>query len=402
MNILLYVNSFLPTIGGKEIVVHYLAKELQKAGNFVRVVGPSGWIRKRNQQHEYPVHRWPTMKGYYPEKVGYAQLFLDTAIWGCDVIHAHTTYPNGYIASLLKQKRRLPLVITPHGRDIHVIPELGFGHRLDPVKNQKIKYALKNADIVTAISDSVESSLLDAGCDISKICRIPNGIDIERFNLDKSPNVHNWLGWPKHKRLILSVGNYHPRKGQEIIVEAMPLILSKIPDARLVIVGANQETLAEKVRALKLEDYIRLTGSIPFLFSLANGDNIESVSSKDRLAALYCQSEVYISASISKEAEGLSLAMLDAMASGLPVVATRISGSSDIVINGKTGFLVPPADHQALAESITAVLENKNKSMEMGQQGKLIVQSYHWKQISEQYIQCYRNAIGRTNKPLNA
>jgi glycosyltransferase involved in cell wall biosynthesis len=95
MNIVLYVNSFLPTIGGKEIVVHYLARELRQLGNTVRVVGPSGWIRMRKHTFDYPVHRWPTLRNVIKEKVMYARLYLDTRLWGCDVIHAHTTNPNG-------------------------------------------------------------------------------------------------------------------------------------------------------------------------------------------------------------------------------------------------------------------------------------------------------------------
>jgi glycosyltransferase involved in cell wall biosynthesis len=398
MKILLFVNSFLPAVGGKEIVVHYLAKELQKLGNRVRIIGPTGWIKNRKQKFEYPVHRWPTLRGLYRDAVGYTQLLLDVALWGCDVVHAHTTYPNGYIASLLKKKCNLPLVITPHGHDIHVIPELGFGHRLDPVKCKKIEYAIQSAEVVTAISDSVESSLIDAGCDKNKIRKIPNGIDIERFQLKRTQNSRRWLGLPDESKLILSVGNFHPRKGQDILLAAMPRILSKIPHARLVIVGGKQDALAAKVGASGLDEYVRLTGSIPFPFSTTLDKQKNPVSSNDHLADLYCQSDVYVSASINKEAEGLSLAILDAMAAGLPVVATQISGSRDIVINKKTGLLVPPADHQQLAEAIITVLHHQNRSHEMGQQGRAIAQRYHWNKIARRYVSVYQEAAEKSGK----
>jgi len=393
MNILLYVNSFLPTVGGKEIVVHYLARELQKLGNRVRVVGPSGWISRRKENYGYPVHRWPTLRGLYPEKVGYAQLSLDAAIWGCDVIHAHTTYPNGYLASLIKKKRHLPLVITPHGHDIHVIPELNFGHRLDPVKDKKIRHALQSAEIVTAISDSVEHSLVDAGCKPSKIRKIPNGIDVERFTHDRYDDVRQWLGLPAASRLILSVGNYHPRKGQDIIIEAMPLVRSKIPAARLVIVGGNQGALAKKIDELKLTESVRLTGSIPFPLPGRNNDTSKRPESQDRLAALYCQSDIYVSASINKEAEGLSLAMLDAMAAGLPVVATDISGSRDIIKSGSNGVLVGLSDHRQLAEAIVTILGDENMRRSMGAEGKQTAQNYHWSEIARKYLEVYQAAV---------
>lgn len=396
MNILLYVNSFLPTVGGKEVVVHYLAREMQKAGNCVRVCGPSGWIKNQNRKNEYPVHRWPTLRGLFPETVGYGQLLLDISIWGCDVVHAHTTYPNGYIAALLKKKLKLPLVITPHGQDIHVIPELGFGHRLDPIKNKKINYALKNAEIVTAISDSVQSSLIGAGCDQKKIRKIPNGIDADRFAKNSLPNIRRRFNLPDDSRLLLSVGNYHPRKGQDNIIAAMPQVLSHFPKTRLIIVGSKQEPLVKKIRSLKLEKFIRLTGPIAFPFQQRKKEKNKTKAIGDELSALYQQSEIYVSASLNKEAEGLSLAVLDAMAAGVPVVATQISGSSDVVIHGRNGLLVPPSDHKALGEAIVFLLQREKTNKEMGVQGKLIAKKFNWKNIAQKYLAVYEEAISKS------
>ena len=98
MKVVLYVNSFLPTLGGKQFVVHHLAKSLQELGHSPRVLGPSGIWKHRHLRMPYPVHRWPKLRGLLREQTWVAQLALDTAIWGCDVIHAHMTYPNGYMA----------------------------------------------------------------------------------------------------------------------------------------------------------------------------------------------------------------------------------------------------------------------------------------------------------------
>lgn len=394
MNILLYVNSFLPAIGGKEIVVHYLAKELQGLGHKVRIVGPSGWIKNRHIQSGYPVHRWPTLRGFYKESVGYQTLRLDIACWGCDVIHAHTTYPNGYLASKMKQSPRIPLVITPHGHDIHVIPEMNFGHRLDPIKARKIEHALTRAELVTAISDSVRASIIDAGCDTDKIRSIPNGIDVNRFKQDHEQDIRSWLGLEPDTRLILSVGNYHPRKGHNVIIEAMPELISRIPKARLVLVGANQEPLSKLIDDLNLTNYVRLTGAIPFPFQSDQRRPANKAHGlEDRLAGLYLQSDVYVSASINKEAEGLSLAMLDAMAAGLPVVATEISGSSDVLLDGKTGYLVPPGQHRQLSLALFNILGNEEDRAKMGCRGRQIAKRYHWREIAKQYLSVYTEAI---------
>jgi glycosyltransferase involved in cell wall biosynthesis len=103
-------------------------------------------------------------------------------LWGgFDVVHAHTTYPNGYAAARTRRFSAAPLIITPHGEDINVIPELGFGARLDPQKNRKIEFALRHARTVTAISETIVASLQDAGVPPGRIVRIPNGVDLERF-----------------------------------------------------------------------------------------------------------------------------------------------------------------------------------------------------------------------------
>lgn len=90
MKIVLYVSSHLPTVGGREIVVHYLAKAYKALGHNVRVLGPGGWWRNRN----ITLDRWPSLRGAFQERVWSLHLRMDAKIWGADVIHAHLpTHP---------------------------------------------------------------------------------------------------------------------------------------------------------------------------------------------------------------------------------------------------------------------------------------------------------------------
>lgn len=396
MNIVLYVNSFLPGIGGREIVVHYLARALMTLGHQVRVVGPAGWWSRRKVRFEYPLHRWPTLRGLFNEQVQFTQLMLDTAIWGCDVIHAHNTNSTGYIASRLKAIRNFPLVVTPHGMDINVIPELGHGYRLDPIQRPKINFALQTAEILTAISASVEASLLDAGAPQEKIRRIPNGVDIERFQQPIAADVRKWLQLPKESRLIVTVGNYRPLKGHEVLIRSMPLILAEEPRARLIIVGRNTDALHPLIRKLDLDDKVKLTGSISFPAIVPEQRRAQSVPHKpDWLAAIYRSSDVYVSAGVNEGAEGLSLAVLEAMAAGLPVVATNISGNRDIVIHGDNGFLVPPANPSKLAETVLLLLKSNDIKFRLGRKAKEIAKQYQWRKVAHQYLSVYQEARER-------
>lgn len=393
MKIILYVNSYIPDIGGREIVVHYLAREYRRMGHNVRVVGPSGWVKHRRLKFEYPVHRWPTLRGMFKDQVNYAQLFMDMSLWGGDVIHAHNTFPNGYTAAQLKKRFRVPLVITPHGEDIHKIPELGFGVRMLPAIRRKIEVAIKNADILTSISDGIEASMKDAGCPSAKIRRIPNGIDCVRFQSKNLPDIRSRMGIEREALIILSVGNYHPRKGHEVTLEAMPHILKKIPNAHLIVVGRGTERLQPLVAKLDIANHVSLTGAIAFPSSILNHSPGTSKQSDDRLAAIYCNSSVYVSAGIGEGAEGLSLAVLDAMAACLPVVATRISGNKDIVNEGRNGFLVPPSDPRLLAGAVVKVLENCSLQERMGEEALKVVKPFDWHDIALRYLKSYDEAI---------
>jgi glycosyltransferase involved in cell wall biosynthesis len=373
--------------------VHYLAREFKKKGHDVRVVGPAKWIKNRHIRFEYPVHRWPTLRGLFTEQVQEAILNLDVALWGCDVIHAHSTYPCGFTAVKLKRRRRIPLVITPHGVDIHMIPKIGFGLRLDPSKRVKIENAIRNAEFLTAISASVQNSLVDAGCPQTKISKIPNGIDLERFKQKNLPDARKWLGIEPEAPLILSVGHYHPRKGHEVLIQALPRILQQMPSAHLVIVGRNPEPLKPLIRKMNLTDHVHLTGSIPFPISNFSSQSNGNKKLLDRLASLYCSSTVYVSSGIDEGAEGLSLALLDAMAAGLPVVATLISGNKDLVKNNKTGFLLPHSNPAQLADAVLSVIKNPSMAKTMGIKGHELAQSYSWKKVSCRYLEIYQRAI---------
>ena len=349
MNIVLYTNSFLPQTGGREIVVHYLAKELKRLGHNVRILGPAGWLKERRYKFGYPVHRWPTLRGLFPEKVSLVQFILDIGIWGCDIIHAHSTYPCGYIAAKGLGRKKVPIVVTPHGEDIHVARKIGFGLRLDPVLNGKITEALMRSQIATAISKSVQDSILSTGITGNKIRLIPNGIDVDRFKINH-PGVYSWLDIPETSKLILTVGNYHPRKGHEDLIKAMPYILDDIPDARCVIVGRNTEQLTPLIKTMALQGHVKLTGLLKFPVGDING---RGKSNKiDKIASLYQHSAVYVSAAKDEGAEGLSLAMLDAMAAGLPIAATRVSGNKDLINDGINGLLVSPGKPKELAIAI--------------------------------------------------
>jgi glycosyltransferase involved in cell wall biosynthesis len=145
---------------------------------------------------------------------------------------------------------------------------------------------------------------------------------------------------------------------------------------------------------LNLTDHVHLTGSIPFPVFNFNSRSKGIKKGGDHLASLYSSSNVYVSAGIDEGAEGLSLALLDAMAAGLPVVASRISGNMDLVKNKKSGFLVSHSNSDHLADAVLSILNNPALSKKMGETGYELVQPFGWSEISCRYLNIYQKAIG--------
>lgn len=396
MKIVLFASSELPAIGGREVVVHYLAKTLKQMGHQVRLTGPAGWWKKRHLKLPYPVHRWPTLRGYFSDQVALARILFDTTIFGADVIHAHGTIPPGFAACQLKRLRNIPVVLTPHGEDIHIIPELDHGLRLNPTKEPKIRFAVQHADILTAISSNIKNSLLEAGADPDKIVMIPNGTDAERFAKPVNVDLYKWLQLEKDAKLVLSVGNYHHRKGYEILFKAMQRVIKEQPLARLIIVGRDKnQKLTGLIDHYKLHGKVILTGSIPLpkkVMGISNGQPDDP--EKDLLAALYQRSNFYVSAGVGDGAEGLSLALLDALTAKLPVVATNISGNKDIVKDGTSGILVDPGNAQKMSEAIVYLLKNPKIAKDYGKAAYDISRQYHWHSVASRYVEIYQKASG--------
>ncbi len=387
LNIMLYVISFFPTIGGREVVVHYLAKWLKRLGHNPRVVGPAGWLKSRKYKFEYPVHRWPTLRGRLVEQVKEASLLLDTKIWKTDLIHAHSTYPNGYFVSQLNALNKTPLIVTPHGEDIHIIPEINFGLRMDPVKDRKITQSLLRADACTAISTDVKNSLLDAGAKQEKIVEIPNGIDLERFDKKYSIDVRRKYNLPDDSLIVLSVASYHVKRGYEHLVDAFARVCAEVKNCYLLIAGRDTDVLMDRINSHGISANVKLLGQIipPFM-----------QESEDLLAAIYTQSNLYISSSMASGAEGLSLALMDGMGARLPIVATDISGNNDVVRHDGNGYLVRPGDDLDMANMIIKLLSDAETREKFGAASRETAAVYSWENITKRYIEVYRELIDRS------
>jgi len=201
-----------------------------------------------------------------------------------------------------------------------------------------------------AVSDEVKEAMMEIiGPIQDKITVIHNGVDVKRYGhlVDKT-RVQSQLGLGDNARLIAVVGTLGEPKGHRYLVEAMATVAPQYPDVHVLFIGDGhlKEELQAQVESLNLGQWVHFLG------------NRHDVP--DLLAA----SELFVLPSLW---EGLSMALLEAMAAGKPIVATAVSGTTQVMIPGETGLVVPPRDSRALAEAIIQLLSNPAQAQMMGQ-----------------------------------
>lgn len=163
----------------------------------------------------------------------------------------------------------------------------------------------------------------------------------------------------------------------------MSAIVKQEPRAVLFVVGNGTTALNPLIDQLKLRDNVILTGPVSPL----------PIDGEDCLADIYRSSQIYVSAGVASQAEGLSLAMLDGMSTGLAVVGTNISGNRDLIEHRISGLLVEPAETNQLAESILTILHGDELRSRLASSARSAVQEYHWEAIAKQYVEVHREEI---------
>src|SRR5258706_906058 len=172
----------------------------------------------------------------------------------CDVIDAHFAYPDGVAAVLLGKVLRRPVLITLRGSIVRLA---GY-----PLHRPQIRWALRSADRVLAVSDSLKRTAMSLGIPEEHIRVIPNGVDTEHFFPMDRAEARASLGLPADRTILLSVGGLNEGKGHHRIVEMMPALLGRLPNLLYVIVGGEQRgssyrpVLTRLVRELGLEQHV--------------------------------------------------------------------------------------------------------------------------------------------------
>jgi len=228
-----------------------------------------------------------------------------------------------------------------------------------------------------AVSDEVKEAMVEIiGPIQDKITVIRNGVDVKRYGqpVDKA-RVQSQLGLGDNARLIAVVGTLGEPKGHRYLVEAMATVAPQYPDVHVLFVGDGhlKEELQAQVENLNL------------------GQQIHFLGNRHDVPDLLAASELFVLPSLW---EGLSMALLEAMAAGKPIVATAVSGTTQVMIPGETGLVVSPGESQALAEAIIQLLADPAQAQMMGQAAKQrVTVNFGAQKQADEHLALYRRLL---------
>lgn len=364
LRICLFTGTFLPKIGGAELSLHHLAKGFLHRGHSPVVLSRKMQGDISSWDIDYPVHWFPRFQHLF--------LGLEKLRRSFDILFVNGIYPCGYVAAKLRRILRVPIVVSCPGGDIQTIRDIGYGKRLDPKIDQRVRWAVHQVDGLFAIVPAIRKELESLGVPQDRIWDVPHGSDPKRF--ERIPSIRSLFDIPEDHQILLLLGRNHEKKGYPDFIRAMPSIVKQSPKVRAVIVGKGTEELAPLVAEMGAEKQVIL--SPPFTWV--------------EYPQLFMGADIYVSPSL---VEGFSLALADAMAAGLPQVVCDVEGCRDVVNHEQTGLIVPPRNTEAMAEAIGELLNNQEHYDRLSEGSKAKAKTFHWDVIVDRHLEIYRQLI---------
>jgi glycosyltransferase involved in cell wall biosynthesis len=290
-----------------------------------------------------------------------------------DVVHAHGYKADIYCYFALRGSG-VPLVSTCHTWYDNDLTVSLYG--------AADRFILRNYAAIVAVSEDVKQRLLKAGVRKEKIHIVRNGIDLRPFD-NATPSLRE-ISSPDNAPIVGLIGRLATEKGVDIFLRAAARVLTELPATNFIVVGEgpDREQLELLVDELKIRNNVFMLGR------------------RDDMPSVYASLDIMVSAS---RREGLPMAILEGMASSRPVVATAVGAVPDVVVDGRTGVLVPPENVEALASEIVTLLNNRTQRENLGAAAKrLIEEEFSAERMTTDYLRIYEQAIATKKRQASA
>lgn len=363
MNIL-HINEQTGWRGGEQ-QASYLIRGLVRRGHDVIIAGRPGseFIRSNHGLEAIPKLTAPFFSEVDPLTAArVARAVRRNAV---DIIHAHTSHAHT-IACIARALARRGKVVVSRRVD--------FAPRKNPFN--RWKYAMPDA--IVAVSSYIARVMREFGAEESRLAVVHSGTDAARFRVPPIPRAE--LGVPEGAPLLGCVAALVGHKDHATLLDAMPLILERIPELRLILIGEGRlrQQIEAQIKSLAIQNSVTLLGH--------RGDVPNILNALDAFV-------------LSSKQEGFGGAALEAMACNLPVVSTDAGGMSDTVVHEKTGLLVPVRNPEALARAVVRVFTEPALVEELRKNLAAQVQHFSIDAMIEGNLEVYRRVLDNKAAP---
>jgi phosphatidylinositol alpha-1,6-mannosyltransferase len=381
MRLLILSSEFPPGPGGIGTHAQQTAINLQKAGWEIQVITSQDYVTEQeiiefNRKQPFPVHRFraispPVREGLYR----WRETSRVIREWKPDLLLA-TGERSVWLGATLAKWHRLPWAAVGHGS------EFRFQRAWERILT---RWSFNQADGVICVSEFTWHRMRAANIKPKKGEIIPNGADSKQFRILPSSEIEEFrrnFGL-QGAQILVTVGNLTERKGQDIVIKALPDIIKEFPDTHYVMIGlpTRQEELHQLAADLKVEQHVHFLGRLDaaLLICLLNSCDVFVMTSK--------QTE-------DGDCEGYGIAAVEAALCGKPAVVSSGSGLAEAISDSVTGFAVPESDPSATAKAITALLKDPDLRMKMGEAARRrALDEQTWEHRVIQYDRFFRSLL---------
>ncbi len=363
LRIAMLTTTFWPKFAGMEMMVHNLATALHKIGNSVVLFTRTVEENYTEIEHDYDLVRTQMEPSALRES--FAIRHRETPF---DAIYVQGAYAAASLAHDLKKEFGIPLILRTHGEDIQIDPEIGYGLRLDTKKNKIIQENMKRANVNVSISRHVLNEARPLALLTDHRC-ISNGVDANHFSRARSNLLHEHFKLPAGTRILLTVGRNVAKKSFPLAIEA----LSKLrrTDPRVVLVHVGKEGNGEDLRESAIKH-----GVSDAFFEYGEANYFD-------MPGIYAAADIFV---FPSRVETFGNVTIEAMAAGLPCVEFDYGANRDKIIHGRTGFIVPYADTDGMANAISQLLNDPELHRKFSSGSKNLVRKrFDWTAIAKQY-----------------
>jgi glycosyltransferase involved in cell wall biosynthesis len=383
MRVLMVIRYFYPWAGGAERQAQQLAKKLIEKGIKVTIV--TGWWFRGTPRKEIidmvPVFRNFTCWGMFGfkglRKFGAYIYMLSLFVylirhrWEYDILHVHLTNYHTFISIIAARLLGKRILIKVGNTGEWGIKAMKEGRGQGVWGMERMFANLHDSDCLVAVNPAITEELVAEGFAASKIVEIPNGIEVDAFEGKADYKLGS-------EGTLIFAGRLHPQKGVDVLLRALHKVCQAWPEMnwRLQVLGKGE--LHSQLDALAHN-----LGIAEITYFCGQVNNVEEY--------LAC-SDIFV---LPSRAEGISNALLEAMACGLPCIATRIDGNRHVLTNAYNGLLVAPDDADELAQAIIRLGQDRMLRERLGQHARqTIIANYALDSVADRYVALYKCLLG--------